>query len=632
MKKIINYIPNYIKAILGRMGIVLIFMTLSRIVFYIANQDSFVNVGIVDFLTGIWFDCITIGIYFIPIYGLFLLPLPIRGYKWNKLFFKLLFHITNAVILFLNIIDVEYFQFTSKRSTADLFAIVSAGNDMSQLVMSFIKDFWLLILIFILFIIVSEWMYRKTEVAFEKISDGSKAFYLKNSASFLLFVPFFFIIGRGGLGIRPVGIIEASNYSSVENTALILNTPFTMIKTLGKESLEMKNYFTEAEENKLFSPIQQSTPQHILPDGTNVMLIILESFGDEFVGAYNQAESYTPFFDSLIGQSLHFEYGFANGKKSIEAVPAIVASIPSLMDNPYISSPYGNNKINSLAKILGDKGYSSAFFHGATNGSMRFDGFAAQAGYQNYFGRFEYKNDKHFDKTWGILDEYFNPWTARQMSKLKEPFFSTLFTLSSHHPYYIPEKWKNKVKKGSQPICASINYSDISLKLFFEEAKKQTWYNNTLFVICADHTPATNNLFYSQRSQMYKIPIVFYHPTKLKAKREAKIFQQVDILPTVLDLVNVNSKFYSFGKSYYQKSDREAFTFIEGSYFYFFKNHMLSFSNDKARNLYDFVVRDGSTVDSLSNYKKECGVVEKRLKAIIQRYNRDLILNQTTVE
>ena len=99
-----------------------------------------------------------------------------------------------------------------------------------------------------------------------------------------------------------------------------------------------------------------------------------------------------------------------------------------------------------------------------------------------------------------------------------------------------------------------------------------------------------------------------------------------------MDLVNIDSKFYSFGKSYYQKSDREAFTFIEGSYFYFFKNHMLSFSNDKARNLYDFVVRDGSTVDSLSNYKKECGVVEKRLKAIIQRYNRDLILNQTTVE
>ncbi len=616
-----------------RMGIVLLFMFLSRIIFFIANKDSFSHISISDFIAGTWFDCITICIYFIPIYCLFLLPIPIRGYKWNKLFFKLLFHITNSVILFLNLIDVEYFQFTSKRSTADLFSIVSAGNDMSQLIFSFIQDFWILIVFFGLFIAFSEWLYRKTEFEFEKIKDGNKQFYLKNTLSFFLFVPVFFIIGRGGLGIRPIGIIEASYYADVENTAFILNTPFTMIKSIGKEVLETKKYFTEKEEEKLFSPIQTTNPQNILPDGTNVMVIILESFGNEFVGAYNKSTSYTPFLDSLISQSLHFEYGFANGKKSIEAVPAIVASIPSLMDNPYISSPYGNNKINSLATILSEKGYETAFFHGATNGSMRFDGFAKQAGYQKYFGRFEYKNDKHFDKTWGILDEYFNPWTAKQMSKLKEPFFSTLFTLSSHHPYFIPKHMRNKVKQGNQPICASINYSDYSLKLFFEEAKKQPWYNNTVFVICADHTPATNSLLYSQRTQMYKIPIVFFHPeNKIKAKREKKIFQQLDIMPTILDLLNVKTKIYSYGKSYYSNTDREAFTFIEGAYQYYFKNHMLTFSNDKARNLYDFVVREEYTSDSLRFYKKESGQVEKRLKAIIQRYNRDLILNQTTVE
>ena len=633
MSKIRTFIPEHIKTILKRMGIVLVFMFLSRLIFYFANSDSFSNIEITDFLTGAWFDCITICIYFIPIYGLFLLPFPIRGYRWHRISFKLLFHITSAVMLFLNLIDVEYFQFTSKRSTADLFAIVSAGNDMSQLISSFIRDFWFLILFFLLFVIVTEWLYKKTERPFEKINDGSRSFYIKNVFSFLIFVPLFFLIGRGGLGIRPVGIIEASNYSKVENTALILNTPFTMIKSIGKEALEMKNYFSEDEEISLFSPIQESVPQNILPNQTNVMVIILESFGNEFVGAYNKSISYTPFLDSLIGQSLNFEYGFANGKKSIEAVPAIVASIPSLMDNPYISSPYGNNKINSLAKILGDRGYETAFFHGATNGSMRFDGFAAQAGYHNYFGRYEYNNDKHFDKTWGILDEYFNPWTARQMTKLKEPFFSTLFTLSSHHPYFIPEHMRDKVKKGPQPICASINYSDYSLREFFKEAKKQPWFNNTLFVICADHTPATNSLFFSQRTQMYKIPIVFYHPKKLvKPKREKKIFQQLDILPTVLDLVNVKTKFYSYGKSYYSKSDREVVTYLEGAYQYFYKNHMLTFSNEKARNLYDFVVREESTVDSLRFYKKESVLVEKRLKAIIQRYNRDLILNQTTVE
>jgi phosphoglycerol transferase MdoB-like AlkP superfamily enzyme len=132
---------------------------------------------------------------------------------------------------------------------------------------------------------------------------------------------------------------------------------------------------------------------------------------------------------------------------------------------------------------------------------------------------------------------------------------------------------------------------------------------------------------------MYQVPIFFYSPNgALKPKKEKKIFQHLDILPTVLDLVNIKTKFYSFGNSAYSNIDREAVTYIEGAYYYFNKNRMLAFSNDKARNLYDFVVRNEVMNDSLPFYKKESELVEKRLKAIIQRYNRDLILNQTTVE
>ena len=628
-----SFIPVHIKVLLQRMGIVMLFMSLSRLVFYVRNSDSFSDVLFSDFFVSVWFDLITVCIFFIPFYTFYLFPLPVGGYKFSKRFFKVLFHILNSLIIFLNLLDVEYFQFTSKRSTFDIFSFVGGETGMGQLIISFIKDFWILIIIFILFVFLSEKLYRKTERISEKWSEGTRQFYKVRTISFCLFLPLLLLIGRGGFRVRPIGSIEVSSYTKVENAALVLNTPFTMIKSYGKEVLEMKHYFSEEEEAKLFNPIQVSQPQHILPDGTNVMLIILESFGDEFVGAYNQSTSYTPFLDSLINCSLSFEYGIANGKKSIEAVPAIVSSIPSLMNNPYINSPYGNNKIQSLASILGEKGYSSAFFHGATNGSMRFDGFTAQAGYQKYFGRKEYNNEKHADATWGILDEYFNPWTAKQMTSLKEPFFSTLFTLSSHHPYFVPDHMKKNVKNGPYPICASISYADYSLRKFFEEAKKQPWYDNTLFVLCADHTPASNSVIYSQRTNMYKIPIVFYHPKKgLKAKKEKILFQQLDILPTILDLVNVNTKFYSYGQSYYSKSSREAITYIEGAYYYFNKNHMFSFSNDKVRNMYDFIVRKEFAVDSLVYYKNESMAVEKRLKSIIQRYNHDLIRNQTTVE
>ena len=191
---------------------------------------------------------------------------------------------------------------------------------------------------------------------------------------------------------------------------------------------------------------------------------------------------------------------------------------------------------------------------------------------------------------------------------------------------------KSKVKKGPQPICASINYGDYALRLFFEAAKKQPWYKNTLFVILADHTPASTTPLYNSRTQMYRIPILFYHPNgKIKAEKSDEIFQQLDILPTILDLLNIETKFYSYGNSFFDKTNKEALSYIEGSYYYYRNNFMTTFTNERARNLYDFTVMKTDVSDSLASHPMEVKENEKRLKAMIQQYNRDLIMNQTTV-
>lgn len=625
-----KYIPVHVAALLKRLGIILLFMQLSRFIFYLFNRSSFPHIGFSDFTAAIWFDIITISLFCLPFIILSLLPFTFRNHRYYKLFLKSIFHVLNTLILVLNLIDVEYFNYTSKRSTMDLFTILGAGNDFAQQIGSFLRDFWFLILILAVFFIFSNWLYNRTKF---REPEVSRRFSIKDSIVLVLVLAVFIILGRGGLGLKPVSPIDASQYTRIENTALVLNTPFTMMKSYDKGHLEEKHYFSPQVEMKLFNPIRTTHPLHILPPKTNVVIIMLESFGNEWVGAAGAKVSYTPFLDSLAGESLYFRNGISNGKKSIEAVPAIVASIPSLLDNPYISSAYGTNRIESLPMILHKQGYESGFFHGATNGSMKFDGFAAQAGFDHYFGRKEYKNDDHFDKTWGILDEYFNPWTAQQLTKFKKPFFATLFTLSSHHPYFIPKHMEGKLKKGPEPICQSINYGDYSLRRFFEEAKKQPWYENTVFVLCADHTPATESALYSQRTEMYKIPILFFHPKGLiKPHKESMIFQQLDIMPTLLDLLDVQATYYSFGNSYYQPHAPEAITYLEGTYHYFRNDHLLTFSNEKARNLYNVVIRKRDTPDSLAYYRKESLAYEKRLKALIQRYNRDLILNQTTVD
>lgn len=602
-------------------------MMLSRVVFYVFNSSNFLHLGLSDLAASFWFDAVTISLLGFPYLALSILPLPFQANKWYLGLKKILFYLTFIILIALNLIDVEYFSYSQKRSTADLFTILSAGNDFAQQITSFFRDFWMLLVFLILFYVGMVFLLNKIKIKAEKFSFKRDVFW------FLVCLTSFIVIGRGGFQLKPISPIDASKFTRIENAALVLNTPFTMVKSFNKGGLDEKNYFSEQEEMRLFNPIQSTHPQHLYDSKPNIVIIILESFGNEWIGAAGAKKSFTPFLDSLTKVSLYFKNGVSNGKKSIEAVPSIVSSLPSLMDNPYISSSYGSNKVTSLASLLKNYGYESGFFHGATNGSMRFDGFAAQTGFDHYMGRKEYKNDEHFDKSWGILDEYFNPWTAKELSNYHKPFFATLFTLSSHHPYYIPPHMRGKLRKGPQPICESIHYGDYSLAKFFKEAKKQAWYNNTIFVICADHTSATESEIYNQRTELFKIPILFFDPSgKLKAKKEERLFQHIDIMPTLLDLLDLELSYYAFGNSYFKNTDPEAITFLEGTYHYFRNNHLLTFSSEKARNLYSIKVQKKDTPDSLSYYKKESKLYEKRLKAIIQRYNRDLILNQTHIK
>ena len=334
LKKLRHALPITLYSLLLRIGILLLLMTVTRLVFYFFNLDSFAHVSFTDWLAGIWFDLSTIGLLLMPFIVFSLLP-----EKWQQNWIvralqAVTFFIPTLLIVALNLMDTAYYNFTLKRSTADLFVIVSAGNDVGQLLGSFFADYWMLILIFI----IGTWLlvkfYRRTSI--RKLKNTSRSTLRKELAVFFLVVPLFFLIGRGGFGLRPISSIDATLYTQPENSALVLNSAFTLLKSIGKDDLTEQHYYSEKELDKLFNPRRTSHPQHILPDGTNVMIIMLESFGNEWVGQFNNSVSYTPYLDSLLDESWYFEYGISNGKKSIESLTTISASIQTLMDNPYI--------------------------------------------------------------------------------------------------------------------------------------------------------------------------------------------------------------------------------------------------------------------------------------------------------
>jgi phosphoglycerol transferase MdoB-like AlkP superfamily enzyme len=131
---------------------------------------------------------------------------------------------------------------------------------------------------------------------------------------------------------------------------------------------------------------------------------------------------------------------------------------------------------------------------------------------------------------------------------------------------------------------------------------------------------------------MYKIPIVFFDPQgRLPKSKEKVIFQQLDILPTVLDLLNVSTDYYAFGNSFYAPSKREALAYLEGTYYYFSGNKLLYFSNDRPTHLVNFTTNNLQPTNELKRYPKEVARMSLRTKALIQRYNSDLIHNKTRV-
>ena len=163
------------------------------------------------------------------------------------------------------------------------------------------------------------------------------------------------------------------------------------------------------------------------------------------MGAFNQNSnipnyvSYTPFLDSLASKSLVFDNAFANGRKSIHGMSSVLAGIPSFKD-AFTSSPYANQKIESVVSVLNLEGYDTSFFHGAPNGSMGFLGFSNILGFDHYYGKTEFGNDALFDGFWGIWDLPFFQFTKETIDTKKTPFFSTIFTVTSHEPYIIPDE------------------------------------------------------------------------------------------------------------------------------------------------------------------------------------------------
>jgi uncharacterized sulfatase len=171
---------------------------------------------------------------------------------------------------------------------------------------------------------------------------------------------------------------------------------------------------------------------------------------------------------------------------------------------------------------------------------MGFDVFTKNAGFERYYGLNEYPYPEDFDGNWGVFDEPFLQFFCNELNSYPQPFLSSVFTISSHQPYKIPKKYKGRFPKGKLDIHESIGYTDHSLREFFNKAKKQDWYENTLFIITGDHTQMNYEKAYKNVIGDFNVPLLIFHPkNKFHTMDTIKISQHTDIMPTVLDYLDI---------------------------------------------------------------------------------------------
>ncbi len=589
--------PSFtLQLLLRRFALLLGAYVLLRLGFYFTNRAVFQEASTSELLWAFWhgFRFDVAGLLLLNIPFLLLSLVPNYGRRWQGLV-RGVYLTLNATGYMLNIVDTQYFKFIGRRTSDELFTIT---GDIERQAGQLVWHYWFLVPPFLLLFALTWYFYPMPPAdAAARPVPARLRFGIE-----LVLLAGLTVLGiRGGFQLKPLRTGAAFVQTPPALGHVALNSTFTFLKSLGYQPAERRTYFPSAAALQPALAARYPAPRPAAQQRhDNVVILLVESFSSEYNGVENGGKGYTPFFDSLATRGLLFREHYANGRRSIEALPAVLAGLPSLMESSFITSNFQTNELHGLSETLGRQGYRTSVFHGAQNGTMGFNTFAGMVGVQQYFGLSEYpggKSSPDFDGHWGIFDEPYLQYFARQLTQQRQPFFSTVFTLTSHEPFPVPPQYQGRFAPGELPIHASIGYTDYALRQFFRTAAQQPWYQNTLFVLLADHTSQTLRPEYQNTLGSYKTPLLLFHPSRpLPAADVHRITQQADVPATVLDYLGLGAtpaQLLPFGYSAFDSTANGRALFLSGgSYWLVHRDFVTELTTDHRIRLYPYRTHD----------------------------------------
>lgn len=597
-------------------------------------------------LVCIRFDLVTASYFLMPVLLLIYFPVQERIKSFFKLIF-LLFYIWLIFLIIYLFIDLIYYQFSLRHLS---FEILNAGGEINPLIKIGLSQYKLDLLLLFVFIVIISFSYFR--VFKDKYFKSRLNNLLSHLVNFIVLLILLIIFSRGGIQWKPIKLSDAFVFDDPSLGHLCLNGFYTTLKTVYEVKIKKhKNRYEnlKCNSNDLSKIKEIFYVKDEIPYGDeypilrrfsykdtdfrklNVVIFVMESWSGKFIKSVGGEVSATPFFDSLSKEGILLRNFFANGQRSIEGISAIITSIPPwngmiLSENPILSQ----SSVNFLPKILSNHGYETIFIHGAKYGSMGLSSFARHAGFKRYISKEDLlKMGGKDDGVWGIYDEDTFLIANNIFEKETKPFFALIFSLTSHTPYRVPSE-KYKVFKKDQPYADFLNslyYSDYALSKFFERAKKSRYFKDTLFVIVGDHTEGKttkNSIF-----ERFHVPCLIYAPYYVDPKVVSNPASQLDIAPTILDILKSSDFHASFGSSVLKRSNSHATILSYGDLAVFLRdNYFLLASSEKVMGIYDYKYSKGKDVDRTN----ELVEISKKLREEFNCYgyfvNKILIENK----
>ncbi|KAA5547920.1 LTA synthase family protein [Adhaeribacter rhizoryzae] len=363
---------------------------------------------------------------------------------------------------------------------------------------------------------------------------------------------------RGGLQHIPINQSDVYFSDNIFANHAAVNLPWNVMYSLSKRNYENQNpyeYFPDSTAQRLVSELYKTPKTTALPkvlhkQQPNVLFIILESYTAKVVGCLGAGElSATPNLDKLAQEGILFNNIYASGDRSEKGLVALLSSYPVQTTTSIVKTPRKTEHLPHLNHVLEAQGYRSRFYYGGELAFANIKSYLLNAGYDHLISKFDFEA-KDYNSKWGVHDHVLLQRVLQDLKEEKQPFFTTVFTLSSHEPYDVPMPAKFKGADETTRFRNSVYYTDYALGQFVEAAKKEPWWQNTLVILAADHGHRFPGDDPNDAPSKFRIPFILTGGAiAMQNQVISKVGSQTDIVPTVLAQLNLHEANYQWSKN-----------------------------------------------------------------------------------